>query len=153
MPKKLFPIVTILSLVFLFGCQSQYPYNLQTNSNGPPEPVFTTIETPSFDDSGKVIDIPLNSVNGISEEEALNLCFSIVGEKCEETGFRLAYHYVGAIEYEGAEYYVMNMTWLVDDNHWSYIGELIVSANGDKIYDGVIDEEGNYYLGQKRWQK
>jgi hypothetical protein len=77
----------------------------------------------------------------------------VLGEAADDTGFRLAYRFVEAIEFEDQYYYVMYMSWLVDDNHWSYIGEVMVSASGDEIYSGAVDREGNYFIVEKLWEK
>ena len=153
MLKTFLLIIASLFLLFLFGCKSQDIGQIQGNSIVLVEPTSTVIESPLLNDSNKAINIQLNSIKGISENDATNLCLTIIGEKAEETGFKLAYRCVGAVEFESQNYYVMYRSWLVDDNHWSYIGYAMVSIDGDKIYDGVVDREENYYFGKKLWDK
>jgi len=157
MLRKLLIIIAALSLLFLLGCQSQHDVsNALPKDESPkptattelPKPTATTVETSFFKDSNKAINVPIDSVEGqgISEEEAAKLCVTVFGEKNEKTGFKYGYRRVGAVEFKGKYYYVMFRTWLVDDNHWSNIGYAMVSVNGDAVYDGVIDDAGNYYF-------
>ena len=111
-----------------------------------------------------LIDIPLDSVTGISEYEAMILCREVLGEYDNfnedriiyfgfNTGFKFSYLCDAAVKCKDIQYYVMRVSWLVDDDHWSYIGKVMVSANGDEIYAYSIDQEGNYYLAEKLWEK
>ena len=106
------------------------------------------------------IEIPIVSVKGISEEQVSILCRKVIGEKDNNTSpiykgfntdFELSYLCDGAIECRGVQYYVVRMSWLVDNNHWSYIGDLIVSANGYEIYSGLKHSDGTYSFGQMLW--
>ena len=95
----------------------------------------------------------INSIRDISEEDAINLCHTVIGDKAMENGFKLGYRCDARVKCNGIQYYVITMSWLVDDNHWSYLGEILVSTKGNQIYSGTIDNEGNYYLAEKLWEK
>lgn len=139
-------IVMFMScLITLSGCQLQNVENRNEDVYESSEFSSMVKESPLPTNKDSTVQISIASVEGITESEAIDLCFEMIGKSSEETGFKLAYRCIGAIECKGVEYYVMNVTWLVDDNHWSYIGEVMVSANGDEIYDGV-SENGDYYL-------
>ena len=96
--------------------------------------------------------IDMNSVYGISEDDASILCRTVLGEKGDITDFDIGYRCTAAIEYNGGQYYVVTVSWLVDDRYWSYIGEVMVASNGDTIYSGYSDQEGNYYLHEIIWK-
>jgi len=153
MSVKALLIIVILSLLFLLSCQSEVVGSEGISSDELPK----TVEPPAgmliFADNNSNTNEQAISVGGISEEDAANLCRTILGETAEETGFMLAYRCVEIIEFEEQNYYVLTISWLVDDNHWSYIGEVMVSASGDEIYSGIVDLEGNYYLVEKLWGK
>ena len=116
-------------------------------------------QEPVIINENDLVEIPIESVEGITEEDAKNLCREIIGDIADgssliiehNTGFKLAYRCDAAIEYEGVQYYVINMTWLVDDNHWSSIGDLMVSANGNEIFYGIQHSDGTFSIGKSIW--
>jgi hypothetical protein len=143
----------ILTSLFLLSCQSQDIDSVEKQRNEILKAVDMLSGVLLFDDTNKDNNIPKKTSEGISEEDAANLCRIVLGEAADDTGFRLAYRCVETKEFEDQYYYVMNMSWLVDDIHWSYIGEVMVSVSGDEIYSGAVDREGNYFLVEKLWEK
>lgn len=97
--------------------------------------------------------VPLEQVQGISIEEAEDLCYETIGEFDEDTGFELSYRCIEAVKIEDATYYVMFISWLVDNDHWSHIGHVLVSADGAAIYSCTPNEDGSYTLDRKLWGK
>jgi len=91
--------------------------------------------------------------NEISGSEAVNLCYEVLGEKAVETGFALSYQHVDSVEIENKKYYVINMYWLVEDSHWSFIGNAMVSNNGHEIFDGALEQNGSYIIAEKIWSR
>ena len=113
-----------------------------------------TAETNSGSDvlSGEIIEISPDSVKGITQREAENLCFSVLGEKDEETGFTFSFGTSGAVEAGGKQYYVIRASWLVNNSHLSYIGDFFVSADGKKIYSGTA-LQGEYIMENVIWEE
>ena len=152
MTIRLLSIIIFLNMMVLFGFQIKDVKSVQKESCRLP----VSNDAPSCqlipDNSNEAINEQINSVKIISEEDAINLCRTVLGDKAMENGFILGYRCDARIECNGTQYYVITMSWLVDDNHWSYIGELMISTNGNQIYSGTIDYDGNYYLDEKLWE-
>jgi len=74
----------------------------------------------------------------ISSEDAEALCYSVLGEKDEATGFSFSFGVTETIEKEGKEYYVIRGSWLVNNSHMSYIGDFFVSMDGKEMYSGFV---------------
>lgn len=111
-----------------------------------------------FDKS--IVEIPISDVetvakqskNGLTRQEAELLCRDVLGDKAEENGFPISYRCISAVSANDNLYYVMHITWLVDNNHWSYIGNCYVSSDGQEIYDGIVSPE-EYKMTALRWEK
>ena len=101
---------------------------------------------------GEITEIPLDSVKGITPEEAEKLCYNALGEKDEETGFIFSFGTAGAVETGGTQYYVIRASWLVNNSHLSYIGDFFVSADGRTIYSGTA-LAGEYTMDNIIWEK
>ena len=103
-----------------------------------------------------IVEVPIFDVesvkNGITRQEAENLCSDVLGERAEENGFPISYRCISAVSADNELYYVMHITWLVNSNHWSYIGNCFVASDGQKIYDGVVSQ-GKYEMTELRWAK
>lgn len=90
--------------------------------------------------------------NGITKNQAEALCYEALGDMAEETGFPIFYNCTGAVLAKGKFYYVMNITWLVNGTHHSYIGNCFVSSDGCEIYDGIA-LSSEYEIADLRWKK
>ncbi len=88
----------------------------------------------------------------ITQEEAEKLCASVLGEKDEETGFPFSFGATGTIQKDGKEYYVIRTSWLVNNDHLSYLGDFFVSVDGKEIYDGFT-QSGEYSIGKLIWSE
>lgn len=88
----------------------------------------------------------------ITAQEAEKLCGEVMGEVAEETGFPVSYRCQGAVSVGGKFYYVMHVSWLVDNSHWSYIGNCFVSCDGREIYDGIVSEK-EYKITKLLWSR
>ena len=88
----------------------------------------------------------------ITAEEAEKLCAEVLGDYAEETGFPISYKCTDEIDFFGKEYYVMHISWLVNNSHLSYIGNAFVTKDGKAIYDGVVSGE-EFEITSLRWQK
>lgn len=152
MSKKFMAIIAVLPVLLLLSYQSQDIDNGQGSKNELLDDDETLKCAMMFSDSNEGNNAQLIPVEDVSVEDAANLCRTVLGETSEETGFKLAYRYVKTIEVNNRSYYVMIMSWLVDNNHWSYIGEVIVSTSGDEVYSGAINREGNYFFIEKLWE-
>ena len=108
----------------------------------------------------EVVEVPISDVesiakekeDGITKEEAESLCRERLGDKAEENGFPISYRCIGAVSANEKLYYAMHITWLVDNNHWSYIGNCYVSSDGKEIYDGIVSP-ARYEITELRWSK
>ena len=88
----------------------------------------------------------------ISPEDAEKLCYSIMGEKDEDTGFTFSFGVTETIEKDGKQYYVIRASWLVNNSHMSYIGDFFVSVDGKEIYSGFA-RPGEYTIDNLIWSK
>ena len=108
----------------------------------------------------EVVEVPVSDVesiakeqkDGITKEEAESLCRERLGDKAEENSFPISYRCISAVSANNKLYYVMHITWLVDNNHWSYIGNCYVSSDGKEIYDGIVSP-AKYEMTELRWSK
>ena len=151
--KRLIQITILLTLLFISSGSLQDIDSRQESNGELHKAVVRPTSTMVSAGNNIVKNIPIDSVETISEVDAAILCRTVLGEKAKETGFLLAYRCDDIIEYQNQNYYVMIVSWLVDGYHWSYIGEVMVSKNGDEIYSGAIDREKNYYIVEKLWEK
>ena len=101
---------------------------------------------------GDIIQIPVESVKGITSHEAEELCYSIMGKQDEETGFLFSFGTAAAVEKDGKQYYVIRASWLVNNSHMSYIGDFFVSSDGKEVYSGVALPD-EYTMGNLIWSK
>lgn len=90
--------------------------------------------------------------NKITPEEAENLCYSVMGEKDEETGFLFSFSVTGTYEKDGKQYYVIRASWLVNNSHLSYIGDFFVSDDGKEIYNGFAQPD-EYIMEDLIWSE
>ncbi len=88
----------------------------------------------------------------ITPEEAEKLCFAVMGEKDESTGFPFSFGVTETTQKDGKEYYVIRATWFVNNSHMSYIGDFFVSLDGKEIYSGYVHED-EYIMTEKIWSK
>jgi len=116
-------------------------------------------EEPEKENSRYIVEIPISDVesiakeqdNGITKEEAERLCLEIMGDKADENGFPISYRCISAVSANDKLYYVMHITWLVDNHHWSYIGNCYVSSDGKEIYDGIVSP-ARYEMTRLKWR-
>ncbi|MBR5236704.1 MAG: hypothetical protein IKW06_04980 [Clostridia bacterium] len=148
MGKKIFLIMIVLALVFLIGGVSCYKI---LNPNDAPA-TNRDIAVSEMKPDSDIVEIPLDSVKGITQQEAEELCHLILGEKDEETGFIFSFGTSGAVETQGKQYYVIRASWLVDNSHLSYIGDFFVSADGKEMYDGTAFQ-GEYIMEKVIWRE
>ena len=88
----------------------------------------------------------------ITAEEAEKLCYTVMGEKDETTGFPFSFGVIVTFEQDGKEYYSIRATWLVNNDHMSYIGDFFVSVDGREIHTGFV-KDGEYKFEDMIWSK
>ena len=143
-------IVIMLSVLLLAGCEKKADTNTSMSNVETKEPIINN--------KIAVKEIPIDSVSGITSEEALGICQNNIGERDDEsfilqmaeihTGRSIGYRCDGAIEYNSKQYYVICMLWTGDyDTTWSTISFLGVSADGNEIYE-LHANDGVYSLGK-----
>ena len=142
--------VITLTMSFLAGtiaCQKPNTIEIETE-NDYEEILPYTVEIPVSDAEA----LAARQENGITKEEAEKLCYKVLGDVADENGFPISYRCIGAVSANNKCYYVMHNTWLVDNNHWSYIGNCFVSYDGEEIYDGYV-MPAKYEITRLRWEK
>ena len=88
----------------------------------------------------------------ITPEEAVALCYLVMGEKDESTGFPFSFGVTEKFETNGEDYYAIRASWLVNNSHMSYIGDFFVRTDGREMYDGFVS--GNEYtFGKLIWSE
>ena len=120
----------------------------------------TITETKTIQDFDDIVEISISDIeviaqqnqNSLTQQEAEKLCRDVLGDKAEENGFPISYRCISAVSANDKLYYVMHITWLVDNNHWSYIGNCYVSSDGQEIYDGIVSP-AKYKMTELRWEK
>lgn len=146
-------LIVALVLLFAFAFIRITTSTLENIKRGNNAQVMSAPEHEAKHGSGSdVIEISVDSVKGITQQEAEELCRSVLGEKDEETGFVFSFGTSGAIETEGKQYYIIRVSWLVNNSHMSYIGDFFVSADGKEIYDGTA-LQGEYIIGNEIWRE
>ena len=80
----------------------------------------------------------------ITAEEAEKLCYVVMGEKDETTGFPFSFGVTEVVEHDEKKYYAIRASWLVNNSHMSYIGDFFVSVDGKEIYKGLV--QGKEYI-------
>jgi len=90
--------------------------------------------------------------NVITQQEAEKLCLDVLGDIAEENGYPISYRCIDTVSIDGKMYYVMYIAWLVNNSHWSYIGNCYVSFDGQEIYDGIFTP-AKYEIMGLRWNK
>lgn len=88
----------------------------------------------------------------ITPEDAEKLCYSVLGDKDEETGFPFSFGVTGTYEKDEKQYYVIRASWLVNNSHMSYIGDFFVSDDGKEIYNGFV-QSGEYIMENVIWRE
>lgn len=94
-----------------------------------------------------IVEIPVDKVKGITKKQAEELCYSVMGKKDADTGFAFSFGVSGAVEKDNKQYYVIRASWLVNNNHMSYIGDFFVSSDGKEVRKGLA-LQGEYEIGE-----
>jgi len=166
MIKRILLRITLCLLVFILSaCQT----NMVSNTDKTGEIIETLISTitpqePITNKENTPIGIPIDSVNGLTSEKAVNFCQIVLGEKDDEnfilqlaevhTGRNIGYRCDGTIECNGNQYYIICILWSDnDDIVWSTIGFLGISANGSEIYDAFRHKDETYSLNEIIWSE
>ena len=148
MRKKIYCLIIVAVLIFAIG-GILYNKTFIPNNETVLNQESAVNETKSDSD---IIEISVDSVKGITPKEAEKLCYYVLGEKDEETGFLFSFGTSGAVKTEGKQYYVIRASWLVNNSHLSYIGDFFVSADGKEIYGGTA-LSGEYIMENLIWKK
>ena len=149
--KKILSVILVLIFVFAFIRISTSTYeNIKRRDDATVQNQETAIGETKKD--GDITPISVDDVRGITGQEAEELCYYVLGEKDEDTGFVFSFGTSGAVQKDEKQYYVIRASWLVNNDHFSYIGDFFVSADGKEIYDGVVSGE-EYEMTDLRWKK
>lgn len=153
-------LIWIITLVISFFCGMAYHWASTVEFITTKDNNQVVLEENDATDYKMLVEIPISEVEAIAKEkkdgiisqDAEELCRKILGEKAEENGFPISYRCISAVDANDKLYYVMHIAWLVDDNHWSYIGNCYVSSDGQEIYDGFASS-GKYEMTELRWKQ
>lgn len=141
--------ILLTALLLIMICGTSCSKNNENQGAAKGEQETENYELPPDAD---IIEIPLEQVNGITKAEAEQLCFFALGEKDEETGFPFSFGIAGAVEAAGKQYYVIRASWLVNNDHLSYIGDFFVRADGNVIFDGFAQSD-SHIMTNVVWSK
>lgn len=155
MRKKVLCVIIVVVLLFTLGGILYYKTFILDNETAvehtePTQNQDIAVNETKFDSD--IMEISIDSVKGITQQEAERLCYSVLGGKDEETGFIFSFGASGAVETEGKQYYVIRASWLVNNSHLSYIGDFFVLADGKEIYSGTA-LQGEYIIGNLIWSE
>lgn len=78
------------------------------------------------------IDAPPPAVI-LTQEEGAAVLEKLLGKVDTATGNPMSYGYESAVTQEGISYYNYRVSWLVDDNHMSYLTNYLVSLDGSLV--------------------
>ncbi len=148
MNKKIIFIVIIV-VIFTFAISGALYHKTFIADNEPNKNEDAAVNETV--DDGDIVEIPVESVKGITKQEAEKLCYSVLGEKDEKTGFIFSFATSGAVETNNKQYYVIRASWLVNNDHSSYIGDFFVSADGKEVYNGFV-QSGEYTITDVIWR-
>lgn len=154
MNKKIILILTTLVLIFAIGSILYYNIVFLKNETISDHDAVMKEAEIAVDESkdNDIIEIPVDTVKGITKQEAEDLCYFVLGEKDEKTRFTFSFGTSGAIEKDIKQYYVIRASWLVNNSHLSYIGDFFVSADGKEIYSGTA-LSGEYVMVDRIWSE
>jgi len=155
MGKKIFFIIIVAVLVFTISGILYYKTFIPNNETAVEHKEYESnqdIVVNETNSDSDIIEISVDSVKGITQQEAEKLCHLVFGEKDEETGFIFSFGTSGAVKTGGKQYYVIRASWLVNNSHLSYIGDFFVSADGKEIYGGTA-LSGEYIMENVIWRE
>lgn len=143
--KFLFVVLWILTVVSAFCIGKSFKAESVNVSEN-------VVEVDKFEYDRNIYEISVDEVNGITQQEAENKCYDVLGDKDTATRYKFSYKCTGAVEKDGKNYYVIDVLWLVDGNHWSYVTTCFVLYDGSEIYDGMV-KKAEYVFANKIWNK
>ena len=154
--KLIVVVLLLINVLVMGGCKTKNIANEFISTN-------ETQDTMNSD-SGIVSEIPIDSVNGITTDEVLELCQNVVGKTDNETftflmsethtGRKIGYRCDYAVEWKGKQYYIVCVLWPGEqENHWSAIGYLGVSSDGTEIYEVIVHTDENCSFVRNLWRK
>ncbi len=154
MSKKIFGGIIVAALIITICVVLYHKAFVTNNESGfeQSDPATSQDDTVDEEYDNEIVEIPVDSVKGITQQEAESLCLSVMGEKDEETGFMFSFGASGAVKTAGKQYYVIRVSWLVNNSHLSYIGDLFVLADGTEVYSGTA-LQGEYIMEDLIWKK
>jgi hypothetical protein len=140
MNKNIFYVISVVVLFFAMSGILYHKTFIAKNETALEYNALVQDEETAINETqadGDIVEISVDTVKGITQREAEELCYYVLGEKDEDTGFSFSFGTSGAVEKDRKQYYVIRASWLVDNNHLSYIGDFFVSADGKEIYNGT----------------
>lgn len=146
MNKKIFFTFVILVVIItscIFIIRFSYNQEIKEDEN---------IKDSEIIEQTDFVQIPIDSVSGITTKKAEELCYNVLVKKDEKTGNLFSYGVSDAVKKGNREYYIVRVSWLVNNDHMSYIGDFFVSSDGSKIYNGFA-KPGEYEMGDIVWSK
>ncbi len=114
---------------------------------------FIRIATSTYENISRKNDEKMEvTPQSITDEEAEQLCYQVMGKQDETTGFPFSFGVTNTIQHDGKEYYAIRASWLVNNSHLSYIGDFFVSFDGKEIYTGFVNND-EYIFEKQIWRK
>ncbi len=79
----------------------------------------------------------LSAKTGIGVEAAVGMLERQFGEKDAATGNTFSFGYVDTLTIGGKDYYHFRISWLVDEDHMSYLTDYLVAADGSEMQEYI----------------
>lgn len=164
MGKKIIPVVVAVVVIIIAAVAILFFYNRGVNEENlslEGENQSTPVEegesednageeTGDNEDGSPAEDVSdsdgENSGSEFTQEDALALLQETFGAEDADTGFPFSYQYVEVSEVDGVSYYNFRMSWLVENDHYSYLGNMFVALDGSVVYSGIDDGNGGWVL-------
>lgn len=76
----------------------------------------------------------------ITVDEAIAMLTEKFGEQDADTGNTFSFGYVETLTVEGKDYYRFRISWLVDNDHLSYLTDYLVATDGSEVMEYLPEE-------------
>lgn len=93
--------------------------------------MYTVMSSEAYNKLLQLAGLPAD--NRISVDEAITMMIGRFGEKDADTGNLFSFGYVETLSIDGKEYYRFRISWLVDNDHLSYVTDYLVATDGSEM--------------------
>lgn len=137
MKKQISALVLIAALCTMCASCSAKNGAAPASTTGKSTAVLTTQKTQPGSTQPVSPTKPLVKTK-ITTVQAEKLLLKYYGIKDKKTGNTYSYAYLKTVAIDGKKYYAYSVNWLVDGDHYSFVGNIFVSLDGKAIYTGKV---------------